>query len=71
MDRNIFQSVVWNKGLTWCFAVWEEYRLTVFWNRVPKDVNSPKRAGLKGWARNVTMKTFLIEIFIKYYPENP
>lgn len=42
------QSAVLNKRVTWCLTVWEEYRLTVFRNRVPKFVFSPKIEGLKG-----------------------
>jgi hypothetical protein len=48
IHRNIFQSVALNKRVTLTLTVCEEYRLTVFWNRVPKEVFRPKRAGLKG-----------------------
>jgi hypothetical protein len=47
IHRNIFQSLVLNKLVTCSLTVWEEYRLTVFRNRVPKNVFRPKRAGLK------------------------
>ena len=48
IHRNVFQSLVLNKRVTCSLTVWEEYRLTVFRNRIPKDVFRPNRAGLKG-----------------------
>jgi hypothetical protein len=44
-----------------------DHRLTVFCNRVPKDVFGPKIAGKRGRARNDTMEIFQMEIFIIYY----
>lgn len=43
IHRTIFQSLVSNKRATWSLTVWEEHRVKVFWNRVPKDVIRSKR----------------------------